>query len=262
MSRNCHVESGIQFLSRVKNYAFDLRSVDNYLFAEGLKPNDVVELSAETVFLKKAFLYYLIRKMVLTCSFKGVPTDGSNCRVLYLDLSSHFNINEFVTCVERYVDTIEPVQTCTAVDKTELVENTLRNLIMVKCYSGEQLRSTLQSLRLIISADPRVKFVVLDAFACNYWQDVVNGDFGRNDYRSSRIGLTTFVDALKSVKLAGLYVTPEFSVVQKLGNCYGKVSYKVRVRRKDNRQLEVVVTSPLSTYYRLFGISGSVVSRL
>lgn len=240
---NLRIESGIQFLARVKNSKQTLSNVDNVLFDEGLKEADIIALSAENNRLKNVMLMHLLKKATLNDS-----CGGSNSSIFYIDAAQTFNIDHFVKSLMRHYDNCDG-EKFTDEMKKKLVENSLENVILDRCYDSQQLFLSFQTIHTTLSSNPKIKLIVVDDVGSNYWQDFCSGGLKRMDLYEKKV-LSVLQKGLKDFKVNVLYVRPEF-FVQKNPQANPNAAYNVRLVGKTDK-VEVTVQKKSSSYSRSF----------
>lgn len=239
---SCHIESGIQFLTRIKSMKSNLQNLENNLFVNGLKPTDVIEFSSETNFGKTQTLLHLLKNALLIDKHNDLLVGGLNTGVLFIDTDFHFQISLLSEFIKKHIKQIEKLH-ITEEEEDEIVKKSLKNLSMIRCFDSQQLLVTFHSLNTLFTSNANIKFVVLDSIGANYWQDFMNEGIRKMDLYEKKV-LSAFENCIKDFKLLILYVRPEFLVLKNPAGS-STADFKLRVRVKDASKniLEATVTS-------------------
>lgn len=249
---NIKTESGIQFLSRVRNPKFNLWNLEEALFIDKLKEHDIIELTADSVYLKNVLLMHILKQILLIDDFKGLTIGTHNCGVLFIDTAFHFNVIHLYNYLRKYVDTVN-AKSLGESDKEEIVEKSLENLVYIPCYDSQQLLATFYHLRWTISSNPKIKLVVLDNVGANYWQDSVNGGLRRMDLYEKKL-ISSLQNCIKDLKLPIMYVRPDF-FVSKHPTGSDTSTYRINVSGSARETYRVRVKTKTRNVEKLFVIS-------
>lgn len=245
------VESGIQFLARIKNSKLSLRNIETLLFPEGLKEQDVVELTADSIYGKNALLMHLLRNAALVGTHDGRSVGGLDTSVLVIDTAFQFQVTQLASYLRSHVDTLDISSFCRA-DREEVVKKSLKNVMYISCYDSQQLLATFHYLRTTISLNPKIKLLVLDNVGANYWQDFMNGGLKRMDLYEKKM-LSMLQKVTKDFKLSILFIRPKFFVLKNPSGC-NVASYRVHIKQK-NDIFEAIVSTKSSNVSKSFSVA-------
>lgn len=246
---NIQIESGINFLTRIKNSKLNLRNVETVLFPDGLKANDIVQLTVGNIYGKNLLLMHLMRNATLVDTYNSCSVGGLNTSVLFIDTSFQFQMNQFVTCLCSYVYSLDFHNFCLS-DKDNVVEKSLENTTYIACYDSLQLLATFHYLRTTISQNPKLKLLILDNIGFNYWQDSVNGGIRRMDLYEKKM-ISMLQRLTKDFKLSILYTRPKFFALRNPVGC-DIANYKLYLKEKNDNTFEVDVSTMISKFNRQF----------
>lgn len=246
---NIQIESGIHFLTRIKNSKLNLGNVESVLFPDGLKANDIVQLTVGNIYGKNLLLTHLMKNATLVDTYNGCSVGGLNTSVLFIDTSFQFQMNQFVRCLCSYVHSLDLHNFCLA-DKDSVVEKSLENTTYIACYDSLQLLATFHYLRTTILQNPKIKLLILDNIGFNYWQDSVNGGIRRMDLYENKM-IAMLQRLTKDFTLSILYTRPEFFALRNPIGC-DIANYKLYVKEKSNSTFEVDVSTMTSKLNRQF----------
>lgn len=88
-----------------------------------------------------------------------------------------------------------------------IIEKSLGNLIVLNCYSNEQLEATLLNLETIILQNNNISLLVVDSIAAYYWSERNNSNLSFNAYYSQIINkLFTIANQFN---ISVIYTKPE-----------------------------------------------------
>ncbi|XKL67379.1 hypothetical protein PGB90_002870 [Kerria lacca] len=248
MMNNFQIESGVQFLTRIKNSKYSLKNIDNVLFTDGLKEGDIIEISAETVYYKNLILIHFLKKIALINEYSGISVGGLNSGIIFIDTAFELNINKLVRCMQCSINNL----LCSPEDKKEIIRKSLENIIMIRCYDNKQLFLTFQSLYNIILSNSKIKFIILDNIKNNYCQNLLSDKSTRVNLYEKKC-LSVFQNCIKDFKVTSFYVKPNLFYFKNLFNSK-EVNYKLHIEEKNELQ-EVSITQNRVSKKLQFGIS-------
>lgn len=249
------IESGIQLLNRIKNPNCNVWNLEDKLFTEGLKANDIVAVMADSVYLKNMLLMHLLKQTILVDSFKNLSVGAHNRGVLFIDTAFQFNLDHFANYLRRCVDTDRT--SLNVSDREVIVEKSLENLLYVPCYDSHQLSVTFYGLRSTISSNSNIRLLVLDNVGANYWQDLLNGGKRKMNYYEKNI-IVTMQNYIKNFELPLLYVRPE-SFISKYPAACELCSYQIDAKKSEKNKFyyKVEAKSKLQKIEKIFITSGA-----
>lgn len=226
------IESGIQLFSRIIQRP-KLDYLNDKLFPEGGPyPNQLIELTGESISGKTILLTDFLVRCLLPVEY-----NGKNSGAVIINTDHHFDLFRLVAIIEYYLKKNgEKVDNYQAV-----IESCLNNLIVLNCYSSEQLQATFLNLETVILQNANISFLAIDSISAYYWSERINNEtISFNAYFSQIIG--TLKNIAKSFNLTILYTKPEIQKepLNKRDDykiClskYEKDVYKVEVTNCDN----------------------------
>lgn len=245
---NYRIESGIQFLTRVKSIKSNLHNLENNLFANHLKSTDVIELSSETNFGKTQTLLHLIKNAILVDQHNSSYVGGLNSNVLFIDTDFHLEIEHLTNYIKKNLARAD--NHVTDEEEDAIVKKSLMNLTVIRCYDSQQLLVTFHSLKTLLTSNPKIKFIILDGIGAHYWQDFMNGGFRKMDLYEKKV-LSVLNNCIKEFKLLVLYVRPEYFVMKNpAGSALATHKVRIQVKDENNLILEAIVTSKDTTVHK------------
>ncbi|XP_065209598.1 DNA repair protein XRCC2-like [Planococcus citri] len=236
---NYRVESGLQFLSRIKSVKSNLHNLENNIFANKLTPTDVIEFSSESNFGKTQTLLHLIKNAILIDNHNTISIGGLDSSVLFIDTACHLEIEQLSQYIKKTVSNSNT--RFNDEDHNTIVKKSLENLTIVRCYDSQQLLIAFHSLKTLLTSNPKIKFIILDGIGAHYWQDFINGGVRKMDLYEKKV-LSVLDTCIKEFKLLLLYVRPEYFVMKNpAGNASATHKVRIRVKDKNNLILESTV---------------------
>lgn len=252
---NFQTESGIQFLTRIRNLKCNSRRIDDILFNEGLYEGDTIEITADSIYSKNLLLMHLLQRII-----SPEIVGGSNGSVLYIDSAIQFNVEKFHHYLQCSFDKLDLSPSEASVnDRTSMIRKSLENISLIRPYNSHQLYLSLLSFSSIISSNDRLKFIILDDVGQNYWQDFVNGGLKSMDMYEKKL-LRLFSKYLKDFNLIFIYVRPEFLYSKNASS--NEATYKLRISNVDSNSSVVAITTKSSTSYKSFSVNGGCITWL
>lgn len=170
----------MQLLSRLVTKP-ELLHLDDVVFAGGLAPGAVVELSGDEACGKSQYLVHVLAGAVLPHQWKGVEIGGQDLSVVLVDNSYSFNLLRLITILEqRLMSAVEAGKLdksraaansaiaddqdeSMAVELESCVRHCINKLLIVRCQSSAQFLVTLCSLESLLAARGSFRVVLIDS---------------------------------------------------------------------------------------------------
>ncbi|XP_049831146.1 DNA repair protein XRCC2-like [Schistocerca gregaria] len=211
MAFQCDAESGVQFLSRC-GANLSLKGIDTVIFETGPELNDVIEITGDPSCGKTLLVTKFLVKCVLPKEWGKFHIGGLNVGAILMDTDHHFHLLKLVNLMELHlmkcrthsedVEDNKTVLDSATVEK--IIKESLRKLIILKCYDSAQYQITLYSLERLLSVNRYVSLLVLDSITAYYWQDVAQGGVRKMDLYVKKM-LQTIKKCLMEYKLVLMY---------------------------------------------------------
>lgn len=227
--QNKTIESGIQLFSRIIQRP-KLDYLNDKLFPEGGPySNQLIELTGESGAGKTILLTDFLVRCLLPVEY-----NGKNSGAVIIDTDHHFDVFRLVSIIEYYLKKSDVKSN----NYQTIIEHCLNNLIVLSCYSSEQLQATFLNLETVILQNANISFLAIDSVSAYYWSERINNDtISFNAYFSQIIG--TLKNIAKSFNLTVLYTKPE---IQK-EPLYKRDDYKICLSKHEKDICKADVTN-------------------
>ncbi|XP_030746069.1 uncharacterized protein LOC115874911 [Sitophilus oryzae] len=164
------VESGVQVFSRTKSRGTTISGINPHFFEDGEPlPGQLIELLARDHVNYVCIMVDLIVRAILPPKyyneFKGV-------KVILFDTNSMICVFMVRQILEKK---LEPFNLQSDEKKT-VVEEALKNLSVIKCYTLEEFEITIRNFEDTLDKDDQIGLVILDDVFTQYWCAQFCGD--------------------------------------------------------------------------------------
>ncbi|XP_017780516.1 PREDICTED: DNA repair protein XRCC2 [Nicrophorus vespilloides] len=199
------IETGCQLFKRIEK-----RPNLGYMKFLGDQPNprDFIQITGEAGSGKTLLITDLIAQCILP---KSLNYNGS-CAI-FINTDHHFSVLKLYALMKECLKD-------TDVDINEVIEESLSRLIIMNCYSNEQLKITIMNLEKILNENVLINFVAVDSLSAYFWcdqEDVKHFNTAsyyvrgltmslRNVYGNRNV-MTAFTDNLENPLNAGVEYT-------------------------------------------------------
>lgn len=120
--------------------------------------------------------------MILPSEWKGYNLKGADASIIFIDTDYKFQILRLVNLIEKRMTNCVDCGDKTVIgskvssdDIEELVKESLRKLIIIRCTSSFHFLMTLHSLETVVSNNPDIAVLMIDSISTYYWLDRCNG---------------------------------------------------------------------------------------
>lgn len=167
--QNRSIESGVQLFSRMnREHLQILNGIHPKLFPDGGPfGNQVIEvLFNEDVDYTDFFIEFIVRAVLpgrLSEEFK-------ECQVILLHTDFQINLIKMIKVLEKKLVECKVRKS----EKQSLVQEALKKLVILNCYTSEQLEITFHNLERIINNCENPGLVILDNCLSQYWTNKFN----------------------------------------------------------------------------------------
>lgn len=161
MTEALKIESGLQLLARLA-ITFDLSQFYPVLFENGLKANDVVEISGDSDCCKTFLLIDFICHTILPKDFGGLDTG-----FLVFNSDGNFSLKTVYSVLEEKIKCIS----ITNDEMNVVIEKTMSKLFILNIYDAEQFQVTLENLENILADNPTISLIAVDTLTAFYWAE-------------------------------------------------------------------------------------------
>ena len=170
---SAHIESGMQLLARLsKSCKTSLQGLDNNLFPEGLQAKQTIEISGNPGCGKTLLLTQLIASCILPSEYNQVSINGFNMNVLFINTDHHFRVSKLSEMMRNIIkNSFKNQEKLSEANLKQIIEISLKNLLIINCSDYNQFLCTLYSLPDIFNSNSKIGLVALDGISAFYWQD-------------------------------------------------------------------------------------------
>ncbi|KAK0172060.1 hypothetical protein PV328_005428 [Microctonus aethiopoides] len=243
MEHNFNIESGLQFLSRIKVRP-TLKDIDKKLFPNGLLNNETVEISGNSSSGKTILMTQLIAKCILLDHYDDKIIGGLGVNVVFINTDHHFMIVRLRNLLVEMSKKNEDITDDNKLMIDNIVKQSMCNLTILSCYSNLQYAVVMQTLNDILLRDDKIGLVAIDSIAAYYWQDRENGgDWMMNRYIQNV--LKSFQKHTFASKVPLIYTklindesinsTDKSTITCVKESLSGKINYRIKLIRSDER---------------------------
>lgn len=246
MSFTIKLESGFQLLARLAKKQ-DLHNFYSVLFENGLKHNDVVEISSESNNCKSLLLIDMVCEAICPVKFGGLDTN-----VLVFNTDGNFNLDLLIDKIKLKINIyVEENES----SRNEILNNTtlevLENLFFIEICNGEELYTTIENLENILNVHV-TSIIIFDTLTAYYWSE--------QDYKINKMDLylkniiNTVQRITKPYKNIIIYTKPEYFTSKTTGvetyNFFDYLTYKVCISLNKNTSSYEVTVRTLQSYFK------------
>ena len=234
-----HIESGMQLLARLtSNCRKPLEGLDNRLFPEGLQAKQTVEIFGDPGSGKTLLLTQLIAICILPTVYKKISINGFDMNVLLINTDHHFQVSKLSQIMRNILKkSFANHENLEDLKMKEIIEKSLKNLLIIKCFDNNEFVCTLYSLPDVLNSNSKIGIIALDGISAFYWQDREAGEKGVvsiNSYVSNtltQIQESTFQFNVKTIFTRQAdFVTKGRSISECLAQpTIGEVNYRINL---------------------------------
>lgn len=167
-----HCEDGLELLSRFRKKQSSI-NLDEVLFPTGISNDKFIEIAGASSTGKTLLLCQFLAKCILPVQYKEIKISGCNVCAIIIDTLGHIHISkitEFMIAMihsaYQNIGAIAPVETVNAI-----VNKSLENLSVVKCYNNDQFQITLNMLESELLSNEKIALLAIDNITAYYWQE-------------------------------------------------------------------------------------------
>lgn len=150
------VESGVQLFSRVgQAKKSKLKNINQKLFPHGgPAANDVIEIIGDA---STNLIVDFLMRCILPDGY------GLDLEAILINASHHVSILKIASVIDAFLKSLK------IKDRKNIIEKSLKNLIVLNCYSEQQLEMTFLNMENVINEHNRVNLVIIDDLRVHYW---------------------------------------------------------------------------------------------
>nr|CAI5853911.1 unnamed protein product [Callosobruchus analis] len=161
------IESGPQLFRRLNSSSYTIDGINPALFPNGGPyPNKVIEITGESNIDKTDLLVDFIVKSILPSKFKK---EWKSSGVILVNTEFQINIFKIIKAMEVHL-----LENNVKESKRLLIEEALKLLIIINCYSLEDTELAFYSLERLLFNNGNISLIVVDNIAANYWVAKLN----------------------------------------------------------------------------------------
>lgn len=195
--QNKRIESGVHLFARIAQRP-NLDRLNEVIFWNGGPyPAQLVEITGEPSTGKTMLVTDLLAKCILPICYKG-----KNSGAIIINTDHHFDLFKLISVMEYYLK-----KSGKSTSYKSIIEKSLDNLIVLNCYSSEQLEATFLNLETIILQNNNISLLVVDSIAAYYWLERGNSNLSFNAYYSQIISKLHGI--AKQLNVSVIYTKPE-----------------------------------------------------
>lgn len=257
----CPTETGVQLLNRINSKLRPpiVNISPEIIPNKGPHASEMIEINGDSNVGKSTLLMELIGQAI-------IPLDhgGKGAGVILIDLASGFQLSNFLAILEKHI-LHHKLNTATATDTedihndsgkiNEVVQASLQNLHIYRCYSTSELDDTLMNVDTLLSMDQSVSLLAIESLGTFYWNDIG---------ATNPVRMETYLrNLLKNVKkwvdkhgITFMYTRPAY--LQATSNetySQEKVSYQIELKNGDDGNFSASVLICGKYFTRNYSIS-------
>lgn len=155
-----NIESGVQLFSRVNSKNEKLINLNEKFFGEEDLINSNVEIISDYTTDKNKLLTDFIIRTILPNSLNK---NWKNCGLIFINTNFQIGIFQIIKTIDQHLKDLN------VKNRKTIIEESLRNLIILNCFNWTQLEVTIYSLEEKIKKRPNVCTLILDDITSFYW---------------------------------------------------------------------------------------------
>lgn len=230
-------ESGAQLLARVSasNRPALKKLCPEVLPHSGPNRGEMIEISGESNVGKSMLLLEFMAKAIIP-----VNHGGKGANVYFIDLSGNFHIFTLRTMLEKHilhhkmivsvsVDTEDVVID----DVQSIIEKSMENLILFKCFSGDELERILVDIEYTIAENVEVSMLAIDSLGTYYWLDIDQIHYIRMDTYLGKL-LKCIKKIVSTNGLVLAYTRPSYFPAASRSEAGPQAEYLINLTSTDN----------------------------
>lgn len=195
--QNQRIESGVHLFARIAQRP-NLDRLNEVIFPDGGPyPGQLVEITGEASTGKTLLATDFIARCILPISY-----NGKHSGAVIINTDHNFDLFKLISVMEYHLKTAGKNAFCKSI-----IEGCLNNLIVLNCYSSEQLGATFLNLETIVLQNNNVSLLVVDSIAAYYWLERSNSNLSFNSYFSQIINKLHAI--AKQFNISVIYTKPE-----------------------------------------------------
>lgn len=228
--QNRSVESGVQLFSRVKSQnAENLNGINLKLFPDGgpLRNQAIEVVFDQEIGYDDFYIDLIIGAVLPTKLYK----EFKEVQVVLLNSEFHINPLKIIKILEIKLETLNIKN-----EKESIIENALKNLIILNCFSPQQFEVTCYNLERVIRNCKNPGFVLLDNILSQYWCAKFN-NFSLSFDEHYKKTLNLLYDKIKDLNVVLIYGRPGIDECSVKGT---QVSYIIELAKREAHFLATV----------------------
>lgn len=188
---NYKVETGFQLFTRLTSRPTLENIYPDLIPNNGPKVREVIEILGDSSTGKTFLATEFVAKCLLPAEMHNMDIGGKNAGAIVINTDHHFHIFTLIKIMENILKTCKNnTKTITSAQISDIINASLKNLIILNCFDSQQLFVTFHNLENILSSNKNVSLIVLDSILAYYWSDRQNGGIMRKDlYQKSILKL-------------------------------------------------------------------------
>lgn len=170
------IETGAQLLARLMHRPSP-NGLETVLLADGVRHNEVIEISGNLSSGKTLLITQLLAKCILPKRWRGVEMNGLGGGAVLINTDHHFQILTLFNLMRSIIRNSFNKFGIKFEEETAriLIEESLGYLTVLNCYDAAQFTLACQMLENILSVDDKIAIIAVDSISTYYWHDRSNG---------------------------------------------------------------------------------------
>lgn len=157
------IETGVQLYARVSsmNRPSVIHLDDNIFGETPLEPKQTIEITGESNSGKTFLLTNIIAKALI---------QGN--RIILIETDNTMSFPTLITLLETEIEREDSMDENSSDKQMEIIENCLKNLIILRCYNDFEMEVVLSSkLEEILLAEKDISIIAVDSISAFYWSE-------------------------------------------------------------------------------------------
>lgn len=220
-------ESGAQLLARLSSKDRpQLNNLDPYIFPNhGLFPNEIAEIAGDSGSGKTVLLMHIMAKVILPLEY-----GGRNGQTYFLLTEHNFDMERFTWVLNKYI-----AETPTATERfeseLEVIEASLQNLTIQRCYNETHLDLAVYNLHRVLQSSDRYSLLAVDNIGA-FYHTPKNQAKGQPIYMKELLTKLQLIIRDNNVSL--VYTKPAYFPLKTMGKCKEIVNYFLKLTETED----------------------------
>lgn len=220
----------------------DLEGLNTIIFPQGPYPGQIIEVTGDEGTGKTLLVTDFLARCLLPKSYKDIQLPGKNCGAIFVNCNHHFDLFRLAEILQYHIK--ENYRNLKSNIVQEIINNSLKNLAVINCYTNEQFQATLLNLESLILQETNNSLLIMDTIASFYWIQRIHSNISYNAYYIS------IINSLKSLaskfNITVVYTKPVVSMKEQTKK---HVDITIRLRKNEDTMYELEVINHLEVHY-------------